>query len=119
FRRVLFRSPEWYGTLSNGYRWGLELEVGDFFFHDLGHGSFDILNADLLDDFVQETTHDQLASKRLWDPPSHEIEQLLFIKASNGRSVSSRINDSGFDFEVRNRVSLSTFGKQQVFVLLK
>src|SRR5699024_7335954 len=88
--------PVGYGSFGNGYKRGLELKSGDFFFHDFCHGFFDFLDADLLDDFVEETTYDQLACDRLWDTPSHKVEQLLFIKASNGGCVTTGVDDAGF-----------------------
>src|SRR5699024_5899657 len=96
----------------NGCKWGLALESGDFLFHDVSHGLFDVVNTNSLNDFVAETTHDQFASKRLWATPSYSVERLVLIKASNRRGVSTGVNNEGLDFEVWNRVCLGTFRQQ-------
>ena len=58
-------------------------------------------NADFLDEFAKKASHHKFAGFGFRNAAGLQIEQLLIVKAPDGRGMSGSDDVAVFDFEVR------------------
>jgi hypothetical protein len=91
--------------------------VGELLLHRYGELPRHIGIFNFLQDLEEETKNYKAPGLQLRNSAGLQVEQLLVIETPGGACVTSTLNVSGFDFEVRDRVGSCSFAENKISVL--